>query len=403
MNYLKNLFLALIFFYFYHYSINLHAQERLSMPTYENEWKKIEEKENLGKPQQALKLVLELQAKAKKEKNHAQLIKTLIYEMKFRSQREEEGFVLSIQRTQELLKDKVYGEFPTKQILHSLLAELYWRYFQENRYTFLNRTPTSTKPEDIRTWDLKTLVNATLENYLQSLQNPERLETYPIADLSPILHENRASRYLRSTLYDFLAHRAIDFLLNTQSGLPQPKEKFSLDYTIINNTNQKEFIYLQDAKAFFEYSIKTTDETSFLYHGIKIFQDLLKRKWLTKEKNPSEENISAFIDADLKRIEFVYNNSYIPEKDSLYLLALENVYKQYSKNPFSSQIKFLVAKFFENRASKYNPKLSNLYKWDHKTAYDICEDVIQKYPNTLGAKNCSVLQLEIKKKDLRLQ
>ena len=63
--------------------------------------------------------------------------------------------------------------FPTKNILESYLANLYWQYFQQNRYQFYNRTKTEIKVDsiDFRTWDLTTLFNEISIHFNASLQN----------------------------------------------------------------------------------------------------------------------------------------------------------------------------------------------------------------------------------------
>ncbi|MBQ0740243.1 hypothetical protein J9332_38785, partial [Aquimarina celericrescens] len=72
------------------------------------------------------------------------------------------------------LKNEIKSStFPKRNILESILANLYWQFFQQNGWKFYNRTQTSEKvdQEDFRTWDLKTLFNEVHVYYQKSLQN----------------------------------------------------------------------------------------------------------------------------------------------------------------------------------------------------------------------------------------
>jgi hypothetical protein len=389
---------------------NLHGQAskkmnpKYSLELYSQDWQKIDSESNKGKPQTALKLLNNLLDKASKDKNPAQMTKALIYELKLRSTMEEEELVKGMSRVQSLLEDKSFGVFPLKPLLHSMLAELYWRYFESNRYKFLNRTTTTKVDEkDIRTWDLNSIAEFSKKHYLASLENSEESAKFPIENYAPIINENKAGRTFRPSLYDFLAHRAIDFFLNTQTGLPSPKDKFILEESPHpKNPKRKEFIYLAEAPRFFNANIQTNDTASFLYQGISVFQKLLKQKWDEKEKNPNEETVGAYIDAELKRINYIYENTHIQNKDKALLSILESIYAKHSKFQAASRVKHQVAQFFANRANGYNPASSSLSKWDKKTADEICNTVISRHPNTFGAQQCQALKSELRTKNFAL-
>ena len=368
---------------------------------YDSKWQEIEAELEKGKSKSALSLILELADQAKRENNSAQMLKALIFELKARSNMEEEELVKAMARVESLLSDKVYGKFPTKQVLHSMLAELYWRYFENNRYKFLNRTTmTDVQKSDIRTWDLNTIVDFCIQHYLLSLENSKESSKFSIENLLPILTSGESGRVYRPSLYDFLAHRALDFFINTQTGLTSPKDKFTLELEVDSKTpSKKKFIYLSPASNFFQAKIESTDTSSFLYNGIKIFQSLLKQKWEEKEKNPTEQTVGAFVEVDLKRIEYVYQNSHVPEIDKIYLNALEELFETHKQYIASSKVKYFIARFFSNRAKKYNPQQSNLYKWDYKTADEICSSVISQYKGSMGAKMCEALQAELRYKE----
>ena len=64
--------------------------------------------------------------------------------------KEEESTVKNIQ---QLEKEILTTTEPARSILNSILAELYWNYFQQHRYQLYNRTETiDFKKNDITTW-----------------------------------------------------------------------------------------------------------------------------------------------------------------------------------------------------------------------------------------------------------
>ncbi len=105
--------------------------------TYEQDWKKVDSLQNKGLPKSALEVVESIYNKAKKENNHPQFIKATLYKLKLKSDFEEDFMESTIS---DISTEIEKSGFPDKQILHSIEAELYWRYYQANRYKLLDRT-----------------------------------------------------------------------------------------------------------------------------------------------------------------------------------------------------------------------------------------------------------------------
>ena len=166
-------------------------------------------------------------SKAQKESNHPQFIKSTLYKIKLKADFQEEFMETTIQDIESVIQK---SGTPVKQILYSIEADLYWRYYQANRYKFMDRTTAiNVDKKDIRTWDLKTLLDAVIENYLSSLNEAETLKSISLKDYDVILETQKDSKIFRPTLYDFLAHRALDFFRNDESSIIQPAFRFELD------------------------------------------------------------------------------------------------------------------------------------------------------------------------------
>ena len=116
---------------------------------FEKQWIKVDSLINKGLPKSALEIVNVIYDQSKEQKNAAHFVKSVIYKMKLLDNVEEDAYVKNIN---ELENEVNTSEFPIKPVLQSMLAEMYWRYYTQNRYLFLNRTETANFDQnDIRT------------------------------------------------------------------------------------------------------------------------------------------------------------------------------------------------------------------------------------------------------------
>ena len=123
---------------------------------YEDSWDKVKTLEGEGKPRSDIKILNTLYDRSKKENNSSMFIKTIIHQLKYMSNLEEEEFYSTFNKLREDVKT---ARAPTKQILYSILGEMYWNYYQGNRYRFMNRTEVQNKRDpDVRKWDLNTII-----------------------------------------------------------------------------------------------------------------------------------------------------------------------------------------------------------------------------------------------------
>lgn len=349
---------------------------------YEAAWREIDSLEQQGLPQTALEKTETLLDNARKESNAPQTIKALIYRGKYQSQLEEEGLAKAISRLQAEA-DK--ADFPVKPILQSMLAEMFANYLDQNRWRFQNRTATGEfKPEDFKTWSAELLTEKSAELFRASLTDP-RLKTTDIGDYKILLTDGRNDEGLRPTLFDFLAHRAIDYFMNERSYLTQPAYKFYIDDT-------KAFA---PASEFVNWKIEAKDTASQKLQTLLLFQDLLRFRLSEKrQQSPS------LLDADLKRLSFVWSNSILDTKDAAYLAALEKLKKQYEGTPSAAEVIFAMANYYVNKAGEYKAPPFGMEdkddkKWYLQKAQTLCYEAIRSYSGSYGAKQCEALRVQI--------
>jgi Bacterial Alpha-2-macroglobulin MG10 domain/Alpha-2-macroglobulin family/MG2 domain len=352
---------------------------------YSNNWKTVDSLDSKSLPKSALQVVETIYNHAKAEQNVTQLVKSVIYKMKYNEDVQEDAFAKNIESVE---KESQTAVFPVKPILQSMLAEMYWWYFENNRYKFYDRSQTvEFKQEDIRTWDLNRIVARIIYLYKTSLTDIDKLKITKIDDFKYILSNYYEDDIqVRPTLYDFLAHRAIDFFMNQEAGLTAPENEF-----IINNDD-----FFQPAETFVKLNIQSEDSMSFKYYAIKLFQDIVKF-------HINDEEPEAFADAELKRLDFVYNNSTNDLKDSLYLNNLNFLKKKCEGKKTEALIELKIIQKYFDIGSTYNPNVSELHKWYKKIAREKCLDLMSKNENVAGECKNFIAKIENKNINITLE
>lgn len=143
---------------------------------------------------------------------------------------------------------------PAKNILQNMQAELFWSYLQNNRHIFYNFTAlTEEKSKDISTWSIEKLYKTitTLYTWFNSLKNDAVLKKSSLTGLEAILQKGENTRYLRPTVYDLLAHRALDYFTDEESDLIKPVYTFILNdekiFAPVPEFIKATFVFLKDS------------------------------------------------------------------------------------------------------------------------------------------------------------
>lgn len=352
--------------------------------SYGDMWHKIDSLVNRNFTQTALEHLEILYQKAHSENNSPQIIKAKIYKARLLDFREEDSYLKIFEGFDKEIQK---AEPPLKNLLHSIKAELMWRYYSVNRFRIMERTHTvGFDNTDIATWDAKTLVNAIIKEHLLALKNPEILKKTPITDFELILSNHNTKHKQRPTLYDFIAHRAIDFFAGEEPSLTRPADYFKID-------NPAYFTVL---KEFAGIEIETTDSMSLKYYALSLYQSLTA---FHLERRIGE----ALFDVELHRLKFLHQNAELSNKDTLFYNALLALEKKFDGKDQAAEAAYEIARLDYQRGQKYNPKISEDHKWAIKEAYDRCLRATSLYPNSFGARNCRSLKSQIEEKEIRLR
>ena len=356
---------------------------------YESKWKAVDSLYNNGLPESAMKILNEIFAQAKSEGSNVNYIRAALYRVKITQYNEEDSFEKNIAL---MITEESAASAPLKQFMSSILADMYWTYYQQNRYNILNRSKTiNFKNDDIKTWDASKFIEKSIEYYKSSLSEPDKLQGIGIGNFNDILNNYAYDknvpngRKYRPTLFDFLAYKALNFFMNKEAGVIKPADQFLLN----------DPVYLGDTKEFANLDISTGDVFSFDYYAILILRDLVKF-------HMNDADPGALIHSELRRLEFVYQSSANGDKEKYYLAALENLKSRYNSDPNSVFIDYDIAMVYYDRGQKYNPDLSEEYRDDYKKAHEICLLASQKFPESEGTGNCRSLMNSIEEKSMGL-
>jgi hypothetical protein len=355
---------------------------------YEKEWKQVDAFIKKELPKSALEQVKKIYQQAKKEKQDVQVIKALVYMTGLQNEITENSEVAAIS---DIEKEITIANEPAKSILTSLLAEMYWNYYQQHRWQLYERTNTQNfKKEDIATWTADDLHKKIGELYLQSIKNSTLLQQTRLEAYDAIIVKGNV-RHLRPTLFDLLAHRALRYFKNDERSITKPAYSFEINQAAA----------FDPAADFIHHKFITKDSLSLEHKALLLYQQLIAF-------HLNDAKSDALLDADIDRIEFVNEKGVLENKKQLYLIALNHIAHQYENIPAASQAWYLIAKQYDTDASTYQPYGDTTHRFDRLKAKEICEKVLMqkampagRQDSSEGKINCNNLLNEINKKYLQ--
>lgn len=359
--------------------VNVHAQKPMTT-SYEARWKSVDnllQKDLQASAQKEIDAILK---QARSEQNSEEYLRALCVLRTTLQDRDESARKNDILFFEHELKQ---AQFPSKPLLHSMVAELYWTYYEENRWKIMNRTQGSTVANlsDMETWSADNFYQKTYEHYLASLDLKDDSKRYPISKLQKILLPGEHTETLRPTLYDFLIHRAIDFFKNDEIEITKPEYAFEID-------DKSAFA---PAMEFVNLRFKTSDTESPKYTALELLQDAIR--FHLNDPDPS-----ALLDADLERLDYVFEKSISTDKLHHYREALKRMASDHSKHPLAAKALLAYAQSFiqEDHYDQENDT-SNYVQ-----AASVCKDLVTAFPNSEAGIEASNVLAGIYRHELHL-
>ncbi|MDO6429158.1 alpha-2-macroglobulin family protein [Flavitalea sp. BT771] len=351
---------------------------------YTARWKTVDSLINIkGLPQSALAQVNQIYTRAQQEKNEPQLLKALIYRIQLQNGDQEDAGIRSVTG---LEKEITGTKQPARSILQSLQASLYWDYFQQHRYQLYHRTKTENFIKDsIATWGAEDFHKKIGQLFLASLQEEKLLQSTRLDAYDPLIIKGNV-RVLRPTLFDLLAHRALDYFKSDERDVNKPAYAFEIDDPAV----------FADAAGFTRRPFKTSDSSSLHHKALLLFQRLIGL-------HLADARPDALLDVDIERLNFVHNYAVMENKEELYTSGLVRITDRWPNEPAASEAWYLQALEHVNKAGSYHPPQDTSGRFEYLAAKSICDKVVTQKDSSEGKVHCTQLLRQILAKSLQLQ
>ena len=345
----------------------------IAQTSYDAQWKQVGELTKKLKSKDAEKLIRQIMATAKKEKNTEQTIKSLIFLRRVIAQRDEKDATNTIQDFEKEIKGL---RFPEKNIMHSMIASLYHSYYQQNRWKIYKRTEVANVsdlkyPKDIETWTPQLFFNKIQEQYDASLLNINGLKKFSTSKFPELIAKGTNTKYLHPTLFDVLVHRAIDYYKNNEIDITKAAYYFKLK-------SPKAFA---SANEFSQHVFNTKDDYSTKYIALSYFQ-------LATRFHLNDQRADALIDLETKRLQFVSSHYDGMKGSEKYQTALKKLINRYPLNQTTAKAMLLLA--------------TELQSTDKVNALMWAQQILEKFPKSIEVTAAQRLQQQIEMKSLTL-
>jgi len=346
--------------------------------TRDADWKRVDDAVSKGLPQTAITNLEPIIAAALNEKAYAEGVKAIgkkiALEGNIQGNKPEEKITRMTAEIAKAPKEMV-------PVLDTLLAHWYWQYFQQNRWRFMQRTATSETPgKDFTAWDLPRLFSEIDKQFQKALSAEAIVKATPISAWDDLLPKGTMPDAYRPTLYDFIAHEALEFYTSGEQAAAKPQDDFELSAGSPILDSAESFLAWNPSPA----GVAASEPaTSPVLRAIRIYQDLLR----FHKNDPAPQ--FAFANADLERLAWGWNAAFGETKSNRYKAALETFMRIYGDFEIAA-----LALEHEARVIQQEGDLVAAHKLASRGA--------QIFPQSVGGKLCRNLVEEIEAKSANI-
>lgn len=340
-------------------------------PDRAGQWKKVDEAVSKGLPKTAVKELEPIIAQAMKDRAYPEAIRAVAKKIAL------EGNIQGNKPEERITRMKAeIAKAPPEMVpvMDAILAHWYWHYYQQNRWRIVRRTATSAPPgADFTTWDLTRLFAEIDTQFSRALAAEKELKGTPIATYDALVEKGTMPDAYRPTLYDFVAFDALEFYTAGEQAGARPEDAFEL---------AADSPALGLAAEFLTWQPQTTDTDSPKVKAIKLYQALLNF-------HTNDQDQSAYLDADLARLQFAHANAFGDTKGDRYKTALAGFAEDHAKHELSAMARHRWASVLNAEG-------------DRVLARKVAADGRSAFPNSPGGKLCHNLIREIEAKELQV-
>ncbi|MGB5943530.1 MAG: MG2 domain-containing protein [Leeuwenhoekiella sp.] len=352
--------------------------------SYEKLWAEVDTLEINGAVVSAQDALAAIFKKSKRAEDYDQYLKAYLYRWKFlqfNTENASENILTEI--------DQVTAEvpFPFNAVAKSYKASFLRTYYQDNRYRISRRTTTEdTAITDFESLDADRLLGEIRTLHQQALSMEKPLSKTKIEDIEALLEAASLSRKYRPTLFDLLAHEALEFYNENFYGVTRPESLFQLT---------DPYLFAVDGD-FLAPNFQTADSLYSRLPAIALYQKLEKL-------HADSGNIEALGFAQLQRLQYVANYFTGTDTQQRFRESLKDLAKKYVGEPVQGEILLVLAQNYEQYAESRGIKEKPIHPDFNKKALALSEELIEKFPYTEIAQKAASLKAKITAPSLNAQ
>ncbi len=272
------------------------------------QWKAVQDAMAKGLPQTAITNLQPIITSALQEKAYPEAVKAIAQKIGL------EGNIQGNKAEERITRlEAEIAKLPKEAapVLQALLADWYWQYFQQNKWRFMQRTATTEAPgKDFTTWDLPRLFAEIDKHFQGALADTKAIRSTPVSAWDALLVKGTMPDSYRPTLYDFIAHEALEFYTSGEQAAAKPQDAFELPSDSPALLSPAQFLAWEPWKT-------STDTNSAALRAIRTYQELMR--FHEKDAPPS----LAFAHVDLEQLTWAWNVAFGEDKNARYKAALE--------------------------------------------------------------------------------
>ena len=334
-------------------------------------WQKVREATGKGLPRTALESLPAIIETAERDHAWAEAVRAVMLRIALEARIQGNKPEEKITRLQAELS-RVPA--PMRPTMEAVLAEWYWQYFQDNRWRFMQRSQTATAPgDDFTAWDLKRIYAEIDLHFSRALADSATLRHTPIGDWEDLLTGGNSPDGYRPTLYDFVAFEALRFYQSGEQAGARPEDAFVLS---------ADGPVLDDADEFLRWQVAATDSASPALKAVRLYQRQLA--WHAADRDPS-----AFVDADLWRLEFARNTAVGAGKNERSKRAYRRLAERYAGIELSSRALHAWAAVLYDDGRLVE-------------AHEVATRGVERFPGSIGSNRCFNLLQELETRTLQV-
>jgi hypothetical protein len=274
----------------------------------------------------------------------------------------------------------------TRGALQAIQANWTWTFFQMNRWRFAQRT-TQIKTDadrnlsEINSWDLRQIVLEIHNQFEKALSDDGGLKGLPVEDWAMLIEAGSMGDAYRPTLWDVVVRDAIAFHQTGERGLVAPEDAFELEASSPALQNVNAFRAWKPAQAEAN-DDSVTDKDSPVLRVISLYQQIL-------DFHADDNDQTAFLSADLDRLIWARGVAVADaeaEPDEEFCKALRTFIEQCGDHEISAMARFQLAEIIRSESPA--------------EARMIALKAVDRYPTTIGGKQCHNLIAQIEAKEL---